>query len=97
MLSTLSFHLEVDPFALKLSVESTRGEELYLHVELAGSTGTLFSNAETVRARLRSYHEQTAPLLPYYRGKGLLMTVDGMADIDDVSDQIVRQLDAAVR
>jgi adenylate kinase len=54
-------------------------------------------NAETVRARLRSYHEQTAPLLPYYRGKGLLMTVDGMADIDDVSDQIVRQLDAAVR
>ncbi len=64
--------------------------------------GTAFTrraddNAETVRARLRSYHEQTAPLLPYYRGKGLLMTVDGMADIDDVSDQIVRQLDAAVR
>jgi len=54
-------------------------------------------NAETVRARLRSYHEQTAPLLPYYRGKGLLVTVDGMAEIDDVSDQIVRQLDAAVR
>lgn len=54
-------------------------------------------NAETVRARLRSYHEQTAPLLPYYRDKGLLMTVDGMAEIDDVNDQIVRQLDAAVR
>jgi adenylate kinase len=54
-------------------------------------------NAETVRARLRSYHEQTAPLLPYYRAKGLLVTVDGMAEIDDVSDEIVGQLDAAVR
>jgi adenylate kinase len=52
-------------------------------------------NAATVRARLRSYHDQTAPLLPYYRDKGLLVTVDGMADIDDVSDEIVRHLDAA--
>jgi adenylate kinase len=64
--------------------------------------GTAFTrraddNAETVRARLRSYHEQTAPLLPYYRGKGLLATVDGMAEIDDVSNEIVGQLDAAVR
>jgi adenylate kinase len=64
--------------------------------------GTAFNrrsddNAETVRARLRSYHEQTAPLLPYYRGKGLLVSVDGMADIDDVSEEIVGQLDAAVR
>jgi adenylate kinase len=54
-------------------------------------------NAETVRARLRSYHEQTAPLLPYYRAKGLLVTVDGMAEIDDVSDEIVGHLDAALR
>ena len=42
-------------------------------------------NAETVRARLALYHEQTAPLLPYYRDKGVLVTVDGMADIDHVS------------
>jgi len=54
-------------------------------------------NAETVRARLVAYHEQTAPLLPYYRAKGVLVTVDGMADIDHVSDEIARHLDAAVR
>jgi adenylate kinase len=52
---------------------------------------------ETVRARLKAYHEQTAPLLPYYRAKGLLVTVDGMADIDHVSDEIVRQIEAAAR
>jgi adenylate kinase len=52
---------------------------------------------ETVRARLRAYHAQTAPLLPYYRDKGLLVTVDGMADIDDVSDAIVGRLEGAAR
>src|SRR5690606_11595944 len=45
-------------------------------------------NAETVKARLEAYHRQTAPLLPYYRGRGVLYTVDGMAAIDEVSREI---------
>lgn len=45
-------------------------------------------NAETVKARLVSYREQTAPILPYYRAKGLLHQVDGMADLDDVTTAI---------
>jgi adenylate kinase len=52
-------------------------------------------NPETVRARLQSYHDQTAPLLPYYRDKGLLVTVDGMAEIDQVTDEILRRIDGA--
>ncbi|WP_300296590.1 adenylate kinase [Ferrovibrio sp.] len=44
--------------------------------------------AETVVPRLKAYHEQTAPLLPYYEGRGILRQVDGMADIDDVTGQI---------
>ncbi len=43
---------------------------------------------ETVTARLAAYHEQTAPLLPFYRDKGVLRQVDGMAAIDDVTEQI---------
>ena len=49
-------------------------------------------NAETVRSRLEAYHAQTAPLLPYYRQRGLLRQVDGMAGIDEVA----RQIDAAL-
>ena len=45
-------------------------------------------NEETVRARLEAYHKQTAPILPYYGGKGVLETVDGMAEIDAVTGQI---------
>ena len=45
-------------------------------------------NAETLRKRLAVYHENTAPLLPYYDGKGLLKTVDGMNSIDEVGQVI---------
>jgi adenylate kinase len=44
--------------------------------------------AETVAKRLESYHRQTAPLLPYYYERGILVTVDGMADIAQVAAQI---------
>ena len=51
-------------------------------------------NAETVRARLEAYEAQTAPLLPYYAAEGLVRTVDGMADIDEVTRQIRKALGA---
>lgn len=49
-------------------------------------------NAETVTARLAAYHKQTAPILPYYRDKGILEQVDGMADMDRVTAQIEQVL-----
>jgi adenylate kinase len=45
-------------------------------------------NAETVGSRLRAYHEQTAPLIDYYDGKGVLARVDAMGDIDDVAQEL---------
>ena len=50
-------------------------------------------NAETVTARLKAYREQTAPILPYYKGKKLLRQVDGMASVED---QWQRQIDAVL-
>ncbi|MBR46938.1 MAG: adenylate kinase [Rhodospirillaceae bacterium] len=46
-------------------------------------------NRETVTARLSTYHEQTAPIIPYYKADGRLAEVDGMADIDAVGDAIL--------
>ena len=45
-------------------------------------------NRETVAARLEAYHRQTAPIIPHYAAAGILRTVDGMAEIGDVSRQI---------
>ena len=55
--------------------------------------GTTFNrrgddNAETVKARLKAYHQQTAPILDHYGAKGMVREADGMADIDAVSRQL---------
>jgi adenylate kinase len=47
---------------------------------------------ETVKARLEVYHRQTAPILPYYRDRGILRPVDGMAEIDAVTREIEKIL-----
>jgi adenylate kinase len=49
-------------------------------------------NPEVLKGRLFAYREQTAPVVGYYAGKGLLEHVDGMAAVDDVSVQISRIL-----
>ena len=44
---------------------------------------------ETVQKRLVVYHEQTQPLIDYYMAKGILKTVDGTVDLEDVFKAIV--------
>ncbi|HUZ72135.1 MAG TPA: adenylate kinase [Stellaceae bacterium] len=63
--------------------------------DLCGSTQLVHradDRAETVRARLAAYRDQTAPVLPYYRAKGILRAVDGMAEPDRVTQEIERIL-----
>ena len=47
---------------------------------------------ETVKNRLKVYHEQTQPLIDYYEKKGVLRTVDGTLPMEEVFDAIVRIL-----
>lgn len=49
---------------------------------------------ETVQKRLNVYHEQTQPLIEYYTNQGILRTVDGTVDIDDVFRAITEFLGA---
>lgn len=45
-------------------------------------------NAETVRERLKAYHAQTAPLIAYYAGKGVLQKIDAMGPIADIREAL---------
>ena len=45
-------------------------------------------NADAVRVRLMAYYRQTAPLIGYYHAKGKLRTVDGLAAIEAIQDDI---------
>jgi adenylate kinase len=59
--------------------------------DICGSTNLVYrpdDRAEAVKTRFEVYRNQTAPILPYYRAKGVLRTVDGMDEIDEVTRQI---------
>ncbi len=49
-------------------------------------------NEETVRNRLKVYHEQTEPIIAYYEKKGVLHRIDGMGSIDEIFNRIVQLL-----
>ncbi len=49
---------------------------------------------ETVKNRLNVYHEQTSPLIEYYKGQGSLRTVDGTQDIEEVYKDILGILES---
>ena len=88
--------LDSKGLALNCVIEIKVDEEaLFARIEnRAAETGGARSddNADTLRKRLAVYHENTAPLLPYYADKGVLKTVDGMNSIDEVAAQIDRIL-----
>ncbi len=49
-------------------------------------------NEQTVRTRMAEYRAKTAPILPFYEARGLVSRVNGMADIDEVTEEIEQVL-----
>ena len=59
--------------------------------DVCGSTDFICrtdDNEETLRDRLKIFFEQTAPILPYYKAKNMLQSVDGMQDVEHVAASI---------
>lgn len=54
---------------------------------LAGR-GRADDNPEVIRQRLVAYRNQTAPLLDYYRSRGLLRSIDGLGTIEEIYERI---------
>ncbi|GAA3637592.1 adenylate kinase [Microlunatus ginsengisoli] len=56
--------------------------------------GRADDKAETIRVRLRTYAEQTEPLIAIYRDRGLLREVDGLGPVDEVLGRVLSALGA---
>ncbi len=54
-------------------------------------------NEETVRNRLKVYHEQTSPLVSYYKAQGKLRTVRGVGGIGDIFRNICTVIESQIR
>ncbi len=66
-------------------------EELFRR--LAGR-GRADDNPEVIRQRLTAYRQQTAPLLDYYRRRGLLKSIDGLGTVEEIFERSRAALEA---
>ena len=80
------FHTEFDPPEQE-GVCDVCGEPLEIRDD---------DKPEVIRNRLAQYEEKTAPLIDYYDSRGLLKTVDGAKDAEEVTEEI-RALLATLR
>ena len=77
-----SYHLEYNPPKTP-NVCDACGHDVVLRYDDA---------PETVKKRLEIYHEQTQPLIDFYSGTGILKTIDGTLEIEEVFQNIVNVL-----
>jgi adenylate kinase len=54
--------------------------------------GRTDDNEDAIRTRMGVYHEQTAPLVDYYRRRGILVEVDGLGSVEEVAKRIEEAL-----
>ena len=62
-------------------------------LQRAATEGRADDTEDVVRRRQEVYHDQTAPLIDVYRDRGLMIEVDGMGEVDEVSQRIFDALD----
>ena len=79
-----TYHVVYNPTKVE-GICDTCGKELILRDD---------DKPETVKKRLDVYHDQTQPLIDYYANVGILKTVDGTQDMEDVFNAIVTILGA---
>jgi adenylate kinase len=71
------WHVDFDPPSMEGTCDNCGGE-LFQRDD---------DQAETIRHRLDVYYEQTAPLIGYYAERGILVGIDAMGPVDDVTER----------
>jgi adenylate kinase len=90
----LDMMLEADGLRLDRVVELTvdTDEVVSRLLKRAQDQGRADDTAEVIRRRLEVYFEQTAPLVAVYSERGILLEVDGMGEVPEVSERILTAL-----
>jgi adenylate kinase len=85
------------PLDAVISLVADTDEVVARLLKRAEIEGRSDDNEETIRVRLQVYAEQTEPLLEVYRSRALLVEVDGLGEINEVSERVFAALDARMQ
>lgn len=80
-------------FHAVIHLEVPRGELVYRLLRRGKEQGRGDDTEDTIRRRLQIYDRETEPLLDFYRGRGILVEIDGTGTVHDVASRIQHQLD----
>jgi adenylate kinase len=77
------YHLKFNPSASESVCDRCGGELLQRDDD----------REETISSRLKVYDKQTAPLVDYYRQRGILREIDGVGSVDDIRNRLIKALE----
>jgi adenylate kinase len=80
-----------------VALEASRDVLLERMAKRAKEQGRSDDTPEVIAKRLETYEKETAPLLDSYKQRGLLISVNGVGEIDEISNAIIAELDANVQ
>ena len=75
-----------------ISLTADQDELVERLIKRGQESGRSDDTAEVIRNRQKIYWEQTAPLLDFYHGKGILEVVDGLGAIPEITERILQIL-----
>ena len=76
-----------------VALEAARDVLLERMKKRAAEQGRADDTPEAIAKRLETYEKETAPLLDIYEARGLLVVVNGVGDIDEISGRIISHLE----
>ena len=80
-------------FHAVISIEVPHDELVRRLIDRGHVAGRVDDHDETIRHRMEVYEKSTAPLLDFYRGRDILVEVDGTGTMDEVTDRICGEVD----
>lgn len=81
------------PISLVISVEVAEEELFNRLMGRSEDSGRSDDSAEIARRRLQVYKDQTFPLISYYKAQGKIVSIDGMAPVEEVFVRICNAVD----
>lgn len=80
---------------LVLLLEVDEGELIQRLLGRAAKEGRSDDNLESIKQRLRVYHDQTAPLVAFYERQGVVRRLAGMGGVDEIQERVRKAVDGA--
>ena len=75
-----------------ISLTADEGELVERLIKRGAESGRSDDTPEVIRNRQKIYWEQTAPLVDFYKKKGILKDVDGLGEISEITERILTVL-----